>query len=119
MICEKDTHTSSMSENLVLTFQTQLSGVMETVLKSAIYEITRLVEDGFLEEVSRSREQVESLKKRLQRSENRGRERDREGGQRGKCAGCGRADEEGGSSGNSPTGEERHLKTIWRNHSEV
>lgn len=108
-----------MSENLVLTFQTQLSGVMETVLKSAIYEITRLVEDGFLEEVSRSREQVESLKKRLQRSENRGRERDREGGQRGKCADCGRADEEGGSSGNSPTGEERHLKTIWRNHSEV
>ncbi|XP_042172771.1 zinc finger and BTB domain-containing protein 17 [Oncorhynchus tshawytscha] len=96
-----------MSENLVLTFQTQLSGVMETVLKSAIYEITRLVEDGFLEEVSRSREQVESLKKRLQRSENRGRERDREGGQRGKCADCGRADEEGGSSGNSQTGVER------------
>uniref|UniRef100_A0A8C7P508 C2H2-type domain-containing protein n=1 Tax=Oncorhynchus mykiss TaxID=8022 RepID=A0A8C7P508_ONCMY len=96
-----------MSENLVLTFQTQLSGVMETVLKSAIYEITRLVEDGFLEEVSRSREQVESLKKRLQRSENRGRERDREGGQRGKCADCGRADEEGGNSGNSQTGAER------------
>ncbi|XP_045073480.1 zinc finger protein 205 [Coregonus clupeaformis] len=109
MICEKDTHASSMSETLVLTFRTQLSGVMETVLKSAIYEITRLVEDGFLEEVSRSREQVESLKKRLQWSENRRRETDREGDRRGKCADCGRADEEGEerSSGTSQTGAER------------
>ncbi|MCJ8730329.1 hypothetical protein PDJAM_G00183150 [Pangasius djambal] len=68
-----------MSE-LILTFQTQLSGVMETVFKAAIFEITRLVEDSFLEEVSRSREQVESLKKKLQWSESKGRRR---------CAECG------------------------------
>ncbi|KAM9399048.1 uncharacterized protein ACWYII_031403 isoform 2-T3 [Salvelinus alpinus] len=79
---------------------------METVLKSAIYEITRLVEDSFLEEVFRSREQVESLKKRLQWSEDSRKERDREGGQRGKCADCGRADVET-SSGTSQTGVER------------
>ncbi|MCI4376155.1 hypothetical protein PGIGA_G00185290 [Pangasianodon gigas] len=68
-----------MSE-IILTFQTQLSGVMETVFKAAIFEITRLVEDSFLEEVSRSREQVESLKKKLQWSESKGRRR---------CAECG------------------------------
>ncbi|CAB1327021.1 unnamed protein product [Coregonus sp. 'balchen'] len=76
-----------MSEAIV-TFQSQLSGVMETVFKAAMYEITRLVEDSFLKEVSRSREQVESLKKRLLWSENRRRERDREGGRTGKCADC-------------------------------
>ncbi|KAK3573305.1 hypothetical protein QTP86_022692 [Hemibagrus guttatus] len=68
-----------MSE-IILTFQTQLSGVMETVFKAAIFEITRLVEDSFLEEMSRSREQVESLKKKLQWSESKGRRR---------CAECG------------------------------
>lgn len=68
-----------MSE-IVLTFQSQLSGVMETVFKAAIFEITRLVEDSFLEEVSRSREQVESLKKKLQWCESKGRRR---------CAECG------------------------------
>ncbi|XP_071264077.1 zinc finger protein 628-like isoform X1 [Salvelinus alpinus] len=95
-----------MMSEAIVTFQSQLSGVMETVLKSAIYEITRLVEDSFLEEVFRSREQVESLKKRLQWSEDSRKERDREGGQRGKCADCGRADEET-SSGTSQTGVER------------
>ncbi|XP_014065376.1 zinc finger protein 180 isoform X1 [Salmo salar] len=91
----------------IITFQSQLSGVMETVLKSAMYEITRLVEDSFLEEVSRSREQVESLKTRLQWSENR--ERNRAGGQRGKCGDCGRAGKEGEeiSLGTSQTGVER------------
>ena len=48
-----------MSEAIV-TFQSQLSGVMETVFKAAMYEITRLVEDSFLEEVTRSREQVQT-----------------------------------------------------------
>ncbi|XP_077381660.1 uncharacterized protein LOC144021326 [Festucalex cinctus] len=52
-------------------FQSQLSGVMETVFKAAMYEITRLVEDSFLEEVKRCREQVESLKMRLKLSESR------------------------------------------------
>ncbi|CAB1327019.1 unnamed protein product [Coregonus sp. 'balchen'] len=88
-----------MMSATIITFQSQLSGVMETVLKSAMYEITRLVEDSFLEEVSRSREQIESLKKRLQWSENRLRERDREGGQRGKCADFGSAGEEGAERG--------------------
>lgn len=57
-----------MSE-AIHSFQSQLSGVMETVFKAAMFEITRLVEDSFVKEVSRSREQVETLKKRLQWSE--------------------------------------------------
>lgn len=57
-----------MSE-AIHSFQSQLSGVMETVFKAAMFEITRLVEDSFVKEVSRSREQVEALKKRLQWSE--------------------------------------------------
>lgn len=72
----------------IITFQSQLSGVMETVFKAAMYEITRLVEDSFLEEVTRCREQVESLKKRLKWSENRRKER--EGDWRGRCTDCGR-----------------------------
>ncbi|KAF4118510.1 hypothetical protein G5714_000561 [Onychostoma macrolepis] len=59
-----------MSE-VIHSFQSQLSGVMETVFKAAIFEISRLVEDSFVKEVSRSREQVETLKKRLQWSETR------------------------------------------------
>ncbi|XP_070971823.1 uncharacterized protein [Oncorhynchus clarkii lewisi] len=98
-----------MMSEATLTFQSQLSGVMETVFKAAMYEITRLVDDSFMKEVSRSREQVESLKKRLQWSENRRRDRDREGGRIGKCADCGRANDEAKerSSGASQTGVER------------
>ncbi|XP_048852294.1 zinc finger protein with KRAB and SCAN domains 4 isoform X2 [Brienomyrus brachyistius] len=77
-----------MSE-AILAFQAQLSGVMETVFKAAMYEIVRLVEDSFLEEVSRSREQVETLKKRLQWSESKRKEREIFG--RARCAECGRA----------------------------
>ncbi|XP_026159158.1 zinc finger and SCAN domain-containing protein 2 isoform X2 [Mastacembelus armatus] len=73
-----------MTETIV-TFQSQLSGVMETVFKAAMFEITRLVEDSFLEEVTRCREQVESLKRRLKWSESR-----REGDRRGRCSECGR-----------------------------
>ncbi|XP_056136747.1 zinc finger protein 329 isoform X2 [Lampris incognitus] len=51
-----------------------------------MYEITRLVEDSFLEEVTRSREQVESLKRRLKWSESRRRERDRD--VIGRCVDC-------------------------------
>ncbi|XP_036810058.1 zinc finger protein 628-like [Oncorhynchus mykiss] len=98
-----------MMSEAIITFQSQLSGVMETVFKAAMYEITRLVDDSFLKEMSRSREQVESLKKRLQWSENRRRDRDKERDRRGKCADCGRADEEAEerSSGTSQTGVER------------
>uniref|UniRef100_A0A8C1WVM3 C2H2-type domain-containing protein n=1 Tax=Cyprinus carpio TaxID=7962 RepID=A0A8C1WVM3_CYPCA len=59
-----------MSE-VIHSFQSQLSGVMETVFKAAIFEITRLVDESFVKEVSRGREQVENLKKRLQWSETR------------------------------------------------
>ncbi|KAK5866390.1 hypothetical protein PBY51_020585 [Eleginops maclovinus] len=76
-----------MAETIV-TFQSQLSGVMETVFKAAMYEITRLVEDSFLEEVTRCREQVESLKRRLKLSE--GRRKEREGERRARCLDCGR-----------------------------
>ncbi|KAJ8271199.1 hypothetical protein COCON_G00100580 [Conger conger] len=70
----------------ILTFQVQLSAVMETVLKSAMYEITRLVEDSFLEEVARSKQEVEALRQRLQWWESRRRERE-SGGRASK--GCG------------------------------
>lgn len=73
-----------MTETIV-TFQSQLSGVMETVFKAAMYEITRLVEDSFLEEVTRSRDQVESLKRRLKWAESR-----REDDRRGRCVDCGK-----------------------------
>ncbi|KAM9793114.1 uncharacterized protein ACB057_011697 [Neosynchiropus ocellatus] len=75
-----------MAETIV-TFQTQLSGVMETVFKAAMYEITRLVEESFLEEVTRCREQVEALESKLKWSESR-----RQDGEDHKCRclGCGR-----------------------------
>lgn len=78
-----------MSES-VATFQSQLSCVMETVFKAAMYEITRLVEDSFLEEVTRCKEQVESLKRRLKWSESRRREREAAGRRGGRCVDCGR-----------------------------
>ncbi|XP_061882767.1 zinc finger protein 436 isoform X1 [Entelurus aequoreus] len=72
-----------MADPLV-TFQSQLSGVMETVFKAAMYEITRLVQDSFVEEVARCREQVERLKRRLKWSESKRKEPQ---GDRGlKCA---------------------------------
>lgn len=78
-----------MSE-VIHSFQSQLSGVMETVFKAAIFEITRLVEDSFVKEVSRSREQVETLKKRLQWSETR--RRNQETSVRSlRCAECDKA----------------------------
>ncbi|XP_041729284.1 gastrula zinc finger protein 5-1 isoform X2 [Coregonus clupeaformis] len=68
---------------------------METVLKSAMYEITRLVEDGFLEEVrrgqqevTRSHQEVESLRTLLQQAES----QLKNGSQMARCADCGRTD---------------------------
>ncbi|XP_072554075.1 uncharacterized protein [Paramormyrops kingsleyae] len=77
-----------MSED-ILTFQAQLSGIMEMVLKAAVQEITTLVEGSFQGEVVRSRKEVENLKQRLQFSEKRW--RDREQRMRAKCAECGGA----------------------------
>ncbi|XP_028256320.1 zinc finger protein 329 [Parambassis ranga] len=90
----------------IITFQSQLSGVMETVFKAAMYEITRLVEDSFLEEMTRCGEQVESLKRRLKWSETRRKER--EGDRSSRCSECGRA---GMSSEDKPRAtEEKGLK---------
>lgn len=80
-----------MSESVV-TFQSQLSCVMETVFKAAMYEITRLVEDSFLEEVTRCREQVDTLKRRLKWSESRRKEREAAGRRGGRCVDCGRVE---------------------------
>ncbi|CAB1337028.1 unnamed protein product, partial [Coregonus sp. 'balchen'] len=77
---------SAMSE-AILTFQYQLSGVMETVLKTAMHEITRLVKDGFLEEVTQSKQEVDALKERVQQWEQRWRDREEEGS--GMCVRCG------------------------------
>ncbi|XP_041640149.1 zinc finger protein 180 isoform X2 [Cheilinus undulatus] len=93
-----------MAETIV-TFQSQLSGVMETVFKAAMYEITRLVEDSFLEEVTRCRDQIETLKRRLKWSESRRKER--EGEKKGRCVNCERA---GGASEEEPRATEISLK---------
>ena len=75
-----------MSEALILAFQSQLSIVMETVMKTAVYEVTRLVEEGFLEEVRRRKQEVELLRLRLEWAE-----RKLKGvSQRGTCADCGK-----------------------------
>lgn len=71
----------------ILAFQSQLSGVMETVFKAAMFEITRLVEDSFLEEVTRCREQVDTLKRRLKCSESRRKQREAD---HQRCVDCGR-----------------------------
>ncbi|XP_029368689.1 zinc finger protein 768 isoform X2 [Echeneis naucrates] len=89
----------------VATFQSQLSGVMETVFKAAMYEITRLVEESFLEEVTRCREQVESLKRRLKWSESRHKEREVD--RRGRCIDCGRVT---ASNEEKPEAIEKSLK---------
>ncbi|KAG7458474.1 hypothetical protein MATL_G00220560 [Megalops atlanticus] len=82
-LCGAGAETEPEMSEAILTFQVQLSGVMETVLKSAMYEITRLVEDSFLEEVARSKQEVESLRQRLQWWESRRREREGRRGRRG------------------------------------
>lgn len=51
---------------LIATFQTQLSDVMETVVKTAMFEVTRLVEDNFLPEMKRRTQEVETLRIQLQ-----------------------------------------------------
>jgi len=56
-------------DSLIAAFQTQLSDVMETILKTAMYEVTRLVEDGLLEQLKSRNHEVESLKVQLQLTE--------------------------------------------------
>ncbi|XP_062851397.1 zinc finger protein 467 isoform X2 [Trichomycterus rosablanca] len=77
-----------MSETLLLSFQSQLSGVMENLLRSVLLEITRLVESSFLEEVGRGKQEADVLRRRLQILETKLSERERV--RRVKCADCGR-----------------------------
>uniref|UniRef100_A0A4W5KP57 C2H2-type domain-containing protein n=1 Tax=Hucho hucho TaxID=62062 RepID=A0A4W5KP57_9TELE len=85
-----------MSE-AIFTFQYQLNGVMETVLKTALHEITRLVKDSFLEEVIQSKQELDVLKERLQQCEQRWRDGEEERKRReveekeqcGMCRRCG------------------------------
>ncbi|XP_050968540.1 histone-lysine N-methyltransferase PRDM9 [Labeo rohita] len=77
-----------MTDTLVITFQTRLSAVMETVLKTTMYEITRLVEESFLEQMDRGKREAEVLKRRLVVSEAKLRERERF--KRVRCVDCGR-----------------------------
>lgn len=89
-----------MSESLLLGFQAQLSGVMENVLRSALVEISRLVENSFVEELGRGEQETDALKTRLHILERRLSERERI--RRVKCADCGR------------TGVSRKLLTVTR-----
>lgn len=59
-------------DSLIVTFQTQLSDVMETVVKTAMYEVTRLVEDGLLEQLKARNQEVEALRIQLQWAEKQG-----------------------------------------------
>ncbi|KAM9476960.1 uncharacterized protein Hap1MRO34_009898 isoform 1-T3 [Clarias gariepinus] len=88
-----------MSDSLVVTFQSQLSLVMETILKSAMMEITRLVEDSFMEEVARGKQEVELLLHRLQFSESKLKEREK----RVRCPDCGRSSAGGERTPEKPT----------------
>lgn len=82
-------------DTLIVTFQTQLSDVMETVVKTAMYEVTRLVEDGFLEEVKRRDQEVETLRIQLQWAERKLSDQEgKEGGKIGKCVDCAKDDVE-------------------------
>ncbi|XP_034756212.1 zinc finger and BTB domain-containing protein 18 [Etheostoma cragini] len=82
-------------DTLVVTFQTQLLDVMETVVKTAMYEVTRLVEDGLLEEVQRRNREVESLRMQLQRAERKLSDQGgKEGGKTGRCVHCAKDDVE-------------------------
>lgn len=56
-------------DTVIATFQTQLSDVMETVVKTAMFEVTRLVEDNFLPEMKRRTQEVETLRIQLQWAE--------------------------------------------------
>ncbi|XP_056136586.1 uncharacterized protein si:ch73-109d9.3 isoform X2 [Lampris incognitus] len=77
-------------DTLVVTFQSQLSEVLETVLKTAMYEVTRLVEGGLMEEVRRRSQEVESLQMQLQWAQRN--LSDKEMARKDRCVDCGKAD---------------------------
>lgn len=78
---------------LVAAFQTQLSDVMETVVRTAMYEVTRLVEDGLLREMRRRSQEVESLRIQLQWAESKLRAQEgTDGGRTRRRADCAKDD---------------------------
>lgn len=78
-------------DTLIVTFQTQLSDVMETVVKTAMFEVTRLVEDVFLVEVKRRSQEIESLRMQLQWSESKFKDQAGKGGRKtGRSVHCAR-----------------------------
>ncbi|KAL6110558.1 uncharacterized protein ACO6RY_19615 [Pungitius sinensis] len=80
-------------DTLIVTFQTQLSDVMETVTKTAMYEVTRLVEEGFLEEMQRRGQEVESLRMQLRRAETKLSDQVGKAARTtGRCVGCSKED---------------------------
>lgn len=82
-------------DTLIATFQTQLSDVMETVLKTAMFKVTRLVEDVFIEEVKRRSQEVATLRMQLQWTESKVTDQGgKEGGKTGRCVDCARDDVE-------------------------
>lgn len=82
-------------DTIIVTFQTQLSDVMETVVKTAMYEVTRLVEDGFLQEMKLRNQEVESLRIKLQWAERKLSDQEgKDGGKTGKCVDCAKHDVE-------------------------
>ncbi|CAJ1052981.1 zinc finger and BTB domain-containing protein 18 [Xyrichtys novacula] len=93
-------------DTLMVTFQTQLSDVMETVVKTAMFEVTRLVEDGLLEEVKRRNQEVETLKMQLQWVERKFRDHGGKAG--GKNAKLVDSTEDGATLSCDTTEEEQH-----------
>ncbi|XP_022053210.2 zinc finger protein 37 homolog [Acanthochromis polyacanthus] len=82
-------------DTVIVTFQTQLSDVMEAVVKTAMFEVTRLVEDVVLVEVKRRNQEVESLRMQLKWTKSKFSDQgSKEGGKTGKCVDCARDDVE-------------------------
>ncbi|XP_047435070.1 zinc finger protein 813 [Mugil cephalus] len=85
----------SDTDTLFATFQTQLSDVMEAVLKTAMFKVTRLVEDVFLEEVKRRSQEVATLRMQLHWTESKFIDQGgKEGRKTGRCVDCARDDVE-------------------------
>ncbi|XP_077428135.1 uncharacterized protein LOC144055749 isoform X2 [Vanacampus margaritifer] len=59
----------SALDTLVVTFQAQLLDVMETVVKTAMYKVTQLVEDCFLDEMKRRNQELVTLRIKLEYAE--------------------------------------------------
>lgn len=98
-------------DTLIVTFQTQLSDVMESVVKTAMYEVTRLVEDGFLEEVKRRNQEVETLRMQLQWAENKLSDQDDKERKVRRCADCARDDVDTPAAGEWPKEQQDGMKT--------